>query len=325
MALTQNTLQHFFTWWGQGLVNPLPLPSRIPTTISVESGEVHHAFGAKLSAIEVEALKMSDEVYLLVPSSKLISKRIPESQKSLPLSRIADDALPFEISELLICFDQREENILAIVRAELALQYAAVESLGLTIAGVAFDDEGKLLYANEHFESAHGESAHGESAHGAGKPAGKLISGKALMLGFLMTLLLITVFIAGFAFLSHNESLRASELGEQAEKLKAQLGLAKVQPIESFATQIEIRDASVVASYLTALAASLTETVSVDQLILMDNELLIDASAISATQVQANLDAFAVFDSTEFITSISRSTSEGTERFRLKVRLQEAN
>lgn len=320
MALTQNTLQHFFTWWGQGLVNPLPLPRRTPTTISVESGEVHHAFGSKLSAIEVEALKKSDRVYLLVPSSKLISKRIPESQKSLPLSRIADDALPFEISELLICFDKREENILAIVRAELAPQYAAIESLGVIIAGVAFDDEGKLLYANEHFDNAHGESA-----HGAGNPASKLISGKALRLGFLMTLLLVTVFIASFAFLSHNESLRASELGEQAEKLKAQLGLAEVQPIESFATQIEIRDASVVASYLKALAASLTETVSVDQLILMDNELLIDASAISATQVQANLDAFAVFDSTEFITSISRSTSEGTERFRLKVRLQEAN
>jgi uncharacterized protein VirK/YbjX len=143
----------------------------------------------------------------------------------------------------------------------------------------------------------------------------------------LLALLLLAIgLLTSFAYLSHSESQKSKALAEQLSQLRQQVSDEQVNGVatESIKPLIETRDAEQIIVTLTSIAESLPEAAMVDQLILSGNELVIDASAVSATQVQANLDSSGAFEASEFITTISRSASDDRERFRLKASISEA-
>ena len=269
--------------------------------VTAESGLIDLA-GRKLNESDISGFKSAD-VYLLAPSDKVLSKRITDSQKGLPLAQIAEEVLPFSASELVFASSANQENIYTIVRAEISAQKAAIEAQGLRLVGVAFSDGDEFVYTNQF----------------AQEPA---IAKRVSKVWLASALLASLIIVAGVAFLFHLETQKQNQLREELAQLQQQLDASPSNSTGLAATQVEMRDAAEVASTLKSLANSLTESTELDQLILTSDELVLDASSNSATQVQANLDQSAEFGSSEFVTSISRSANDASERFRLKLSLK---
>jgi len=316
MPSTNTTIRRFFSWWMQGLMSPLEnlapkVVSRIaskakyaPTILSSNGANLVDLRGVVMRESDISKLKNFDGVYLLAPESKVMSRHISDAQRGLPLSRIAEEVLPFDASELFFASDSKEEHLYTIVRSELSSQIDTIEAHGLSILGVAFNNSAEPVFFN--FPEEISLVSRSRSI--------KLWSSSALLFSLLP--------IAAIIFLSHLEEKKQSVLNDELAQLRQQLARTPSMIDGSLEAQLEIRDAANIRSTLTSVAQALTESAQLDQLILTIDELVLDASASSASQVQANLDGSGAFESSEFVTSISRNNNDALERFRLKLSLQ---
>jgi hypothetical protein len=267
--------------------------------------------GQALSQGDIEQIDKDADLYLLIAPEKVMSRRIADAQQGLPLSAIAEEVLPFDASELIVTSavaqGQDQDQLHCIVRSELVDPLSLCKASGLVCCGVAFDESEQRLFARLDDQP--------------------LVSEPKIPKYPLLALMLLAVgLLTSSAYLSHSESQKSKALAEQVSQLRQQVSNEQVNGVatKSLKPLIEMRDAEQIIASLTSIAESLPEAAIVDQLILSGNELVLDASAVSATQVQANLDSSGAFEASEFITTISRSGSDERERFRLKANISEA-
>lgn len=311
MSHTDNPVLGFFAWWKQGLLSPLPKADVIRVVLTVVDGVVCDSAGQALNQGEIDQLGKSADLYLFVAPEKVMSRRIFDEQKGLPLSAIAEEVLPFNASELIVALDvaqgDDQDQLHCIVRSELVEPLSICKVSGLVCSGVAFDVSEQRLFARLDDQPLVSEA-------------------KIPKYSLLALLLLVIGLLISSAYLSHSESQKSKALTGQLSQLREQVSGEQVNGAvtKSIKQAIQTREAEQIITTLTAIAESLPEAAIVDQLILSGNELVIDANAVSATQVQANLDSSGAFEASEFITTISRSANDDRERFRLKASLSEA-
>jgi hypothetical protein len=315
MSHTDNPVLDFFAWWKQGLLSPLPKAEVIRVVLTVVDNVVCDSAGQALNQGEIDQLGKSADLYLFVAPEKVMSRRIFDAQKGLLLSAIAEEVLPFDASELIIALDvaqgddqgDDQDQLHCIVRSELVDPLSVCKATGLVCSGVAFDVSDQRQFARLDDQP--------------------LVSEPKIPKYCLPALLLLVIgLFSSSAYLSHSESQKSKAITGQLSQLREQVSGEQVNGAvtKSIKPLIETRDVEQIITTLTSIAESLPEAAIVDQLILTGNELVIDANAVSATQVQANLDSSGAFETTEFITTISRSASDDRERFRLKASLSEA-
>jgi hypothetical protein len=311
MSHTDNPVLGFFSWWKQGLLSPLPRAEAPRVVLTVVDNVVCDSVGQALSQSDIDQLGKDADLYLFVAAEKVMSRHIADAQKGLPLSDIAEEVLPFDASELIVALDvaqgDDQDQLHCIVRSELVDPLSVCKTSGLVCCGVAFDVSEQRLFARLDDQP--------------------LVRAPKIPKYWLLALLLLAIgLFASSMYLSHSESQKSKALTEQLSQLREQVSGGKVngEATKSIKQLIETRDAEQVIAALTAIAESLPEAAIVDQLILSGNELVIDANAVSATLVQANLDSSGAFEASEFITTISRSASDDRERFRLKANISEA-
>lgn len=311
MSHTDNPVLGFFAWWKQGLLSPLPKADVIRVVLTVVDGVVCDSAGQALNQGEIDQLGKSADLYLFVAPEKVMSRRIFDEQKGLPLSAIAEEVLPFNASELIVALDvaqgDDQDQLHCIVRSELVEPLSICKVSGLVCSGVAFDVSEQRLFARLDDQPLVSEA-------------------KIPKYSLLALLLLVIGLLISSAYVSHSESQKSKALTGQLSQLREQVSGEQVNGAvtKSIKQAIQTREAEQIITTLTAIAESLPEAAIVDQLILSGNELVIDANAVSATQVQANLDSSGAFEASEFITTISRSANDDRERFRLKASLSEA-
>ena len=321
MSHTDNPVLTFLAWWKRGLLSPLPKVEAIRVAVTLIDDVVCGATGQALSQSDIEQRVKDADVYLLLSPESVMSRGISDEQKGLPLSDIAEEVLPFDASELIITSAlaqaDKQEQLHCVLRSELFDPLSVCKAGGIICCGVAFDLPEQRLFARlDDQPLAHAPRV---SKHWG-----------------LAIVLLVLGLLVSSAYVSHSASQQNQALSMQLSQLKqrleggqntgAQVSSAqfKQAAINSIKQNIGTRDAEQIMAALRSIAESLPEDVVVDQLILSGNELVIDASALSATQVQANLDASGAFEASEFISSISRSASNERERFRLKASISEA-
>jgi hypothetical protein len=286
-----------------GLASIFPTPKTQVTILSVVGERMHDVNGEPFGAAELKELKSGRNIYLLAPSESVMSKPLDDGRNGLPLTLVAEEVLPFEAAELIIARDHQEDTIFAIEKSELTDQRQMIDASGLALAGIAFRHGVEFVLAEEQPRTA--------------------FENQKTVRTLLVALLVIGIlFFSTLGLLSRVESQRQAVLADQLNRLQAELNSQPSNSERRLLEKVKIRSAADIVSLLSPLADSLTEKVVVDQLIISGNELLIDAKAPSATQVLANIEASGVFESSEFVTSISRSTSENLERFRLKINVK---
>jgi hypothetical protein len=305
MFNTDNSVFGFFAWWKQGLLNPFPKTQVTREVLSVVDNALCDSEGNKLSQENIDQLQTRSNLYLFVAKQKVMSRGISDAQKGLPLARVAEEVLPFNASELFIA-QSDDEHIHFVIRSELDDQLRIFEASGLSCTGVAFDFLEDRLFVELDNQT---------------------LVGNAPIPRFLMlaVLVLLIGIVASALFISDAENQKEKTLEYQLTKLRQQASVMHrdARQTSSIDALLTTRDAKQVFAALRSIAELLPEKAIVDQLILSENDLLIDASAVSATQVQANLDSSKAFAASEFITTISRSSKEDRERFRLKLSISE--
>lgn len=321
MSHTDNPVLAFLAWWKRGLLSPLPKVEAIRVAVTLIDDVVCDTAGQALSQSDIEQLVKDADAYLMLSPENVMSRGISDAQKGLPLSDIAEEVLPFDASELIITSAlsqaDKQEQLHCVVRSELFDPLSVCKASGVICCGVAFDLPEQRLFARLDDQPL------------ARAPRISKYWGVALVL-------LVLGLLASSAYLSQSASQQNKALREQLSQLGqrleggqgagAQVSSAQLKQaaINSIKQNVDTRDAEQIIAALRSIAESLPEAAVVDQLIISGNELVIDASALSATQVQANLDASGAFEASEFISSISRSASNERERFRLKANISEA-
>ena len=313
MPLTENKIPHFLEWWQQGLTKPLPIARAEPVVLQIDGDNLCDLSGQKLSDKQLKNLRESEGVYLLAPQHKVISKRISSSQKGLLLQLIAEQVMPFDASELVLACDGAKQNIHAIVKADMAHQFRVTAASGLDVIGVAFTDGTDVLLSSDF------------NAGNVGNIDLSPSKRRALLVWLSIIVITLSAPLAGFAYMSHCEILRADTLRDELGHLQAELEVSQARSISALPTPTKGRDAANVTASLKSLTNALSEQARVVYLILSADQLVIDANAKSATQIQANVDASGAFVASEFVTTISRSASDDTERFRLRISLRGAH
>jgi len=321
MSHTDNPVLAFLAWWKQGLLSPLPKVEAIRVVVTLVDHVVCDSAGQALSQRDIEQLVKDTDPYLLLSPESVMSSGISAAQKGLPLPDIAEEVLPFDASELIITSAvsqaDKQEQIHCIVRSELFEPLSVCKASGVICCGVAFDLPEQRLFARLD-----------------NQPLAR--DARISKYWGLALLVLVIGLLACSAYLSYSSSQQNKALSKQISQLsehvdggqngRAQNSRAQINEAatNSIKQNIDTRDAEQIIAALTSIAESLPEAATVDQLILSGNELVIDASALSATQVQANLDSSGAFEASEFISTISRSASDKRERFRLKASISEA-
>ena len=306
MSNTVNTAFRFFAWWKQGLLNPLPKARSVQIVLSVLDNVLCDATGQTLTASEIDFCKKGADIYLLAPTEQVMSRRIPDAQHGLPLSDIAEEVLPFDASELIVTLSVDQTYIYSIVKSGLSDQLSVITSNDLICCGIAFDVLGQFVFAQQRGDS-------------------RVSNKRAQITVFATIVLMFSGLVVSYLYVLHSEDQKRQSLSQQLKQLTLETAGMHLDNSQtgSVIAQIELRGAEHLAFALTSVSGALTEATIVDQLILSGNELLLDASAESATQVQANLETSGAFKSTEFVTTISRSPGQEYERFRLKAIIME--
>jgi len=312
MPVNQQLISRFFSWWKQGLMYPLAglinHATSKPIVLSIVDGALADHTGATLNNTQISRMT-GCSVYLLAPNEQVMSKRVPDASKDLSLSQLVEQILPFNADELVVTSDPKNDTIYAILSADISDQQSEIEAKGINVIGLAFASANEYLYSDQ-FKS---------------RNTGSNLNSHSGRLGWLAALLAISVPIAGMMFLSHTETEKHRELKDKLAQLELGLQSIESTSINFPPEKLTIRDSSQVKSNLQSLASALTASTRLDQLILSTEELVLDASATSATKVHANLDKSDAFGSSEFVSSISPSTDNTVERFRIKARLKESN
>lgn len=304
MSHTQNTVSRFLIWWQQGLLNPWPVSKATPTVVAVIDERICDLQGQSICDAELALLLETQGVYVMAPKELIMSKRLSETHAGLPLNIVAEDVLPFDATELIFVVDDNEANIHSILKSDLLSSQALIKERGGQLAGVAFRDGEQLLFTKpDVVDSA---------------------SGQAVSVFLLIvSVLLIALVVATLGYLSHAEERRQRTLNTELANVLTLMNTDDLSLRQSALPSINVRGADDVSSLFKSLANTLTTSTRISQLILSDNELLIDASADSATQLQTNLDASGKYASTEFISSISRNSTDDRERFRIRAVLKD--
>jgi hypothetical protein len=303
MVQPENKFSNFVSWWMQGLASVFPAPKPQVVILYVEGDSVHSVNEGRLSDNAIDKLKHSSNIYLLAPPESVMSKPLSDRQKGLFLNSIVEDLLPFEANELVVARDNLEEVIYAVVKSEVSRQRKIVAEHGLIITGIAFAHGDEYVYAEESDQSQTKFS-------------------KMFRASLAALIVIVISFYSTYGALSHFQRQRQTALIDQLSQLKKRLDVQPLISPEIFSTQFKIRTAADVLSLLSPLAGSLSEKVVIDQLILSDRELLIDAKAPNASQVLAGVEGLDIYGSSEFVTSISKGVNDQLERFRLKIDLR---
>ncbi len=312
MLVNQQLILRFLSWWKQGLTYPFAgLFNRAaskPVILSIVDGQLADHTGATLSSTQISSMK-GQRVYLLAPNERVMSKRVSDAAKGLSLTQTVEQILPFNADELVLASDPKNDTVHAILVADISDQRSEIEATGMNVIGLAFAAGNKHLYS-EQFKSPN---------------TGSNLSNNSARLGWLAALLAISLPIAVMLLLSHTETEKHAKLEDELAQFALRSLSNDSDSIKMPAEELTIRSSLHVKSSLQSLASALTESTRLDQLILSTDELVLDASARSATKVHANLDKTDAFGSSEFVSTISRSTDNTVERFRIKVRLKESN
>lgn len=306
MPQTQTTFSRFLAWWQQGLLAPFSGLHKLPINVCVIDGAICDSQAQPLSESEKAALKSLKGVVLIVGSELVMTKRVGEAHKGLPLPSVIAEVLPFEPSELISVWGSEQEHIFCALKSNLATTQNIIESQGLQLLGYAF---------NEHFNSGKSEYLYALDDAQTSSPT--------IHKAWLLAVFILFAFLsASFAYLGEQADQRNALLSRKIGELAIKTEANQANVSKAFSSLIQLRTANEVTELLTSLSNDLTKSTVVDQLILSDDELLIDASAQSASQLQSELEGSDFFDGTEFVSSISRSAGDDNERFRLQAVLR---
>ncbi|MFT5610080.1 MAG: hypothetical protein ACI9LU_000572 [Polaribacter sp.] len=321
MAQTQSTISRFLSWWQTGLAAPFA-QAQSTLVVRVIDGVVCDLNGLDFNdstSVQKTGLMKSNRAALLVPPESVLTKAVTESQKGLPLNAVVAEALPFELDELICSFDHAQENIICVLKADLSEPQKALDAHGFDDVGTAFaigsgaGESYLILENNDEFECQ----------------KSVIPQPWFLALSAVICLLLI-VSSLGFIYLSKSEGVRHAQLNASITTLRSQLPDGQFDSV--LLSSMTVRDAESVASLLESLASQLSASTVIDQLILSEGELLIDASAASASELLSNMEQSSVYESSGFVSSISRNTAINStvlnseqsrqERFRIKATLK---
>ncbi len=315
MMTEGNILHTFFQWWWQGLCSIRTSgKSRVRLLEVTDSGlQLIDPSDTRQqltdSAGELSTIDATSN-YLLAPAEQVLNTRIPASLRTEAMPDIAERLLPFKSDELYITTDAERYELFAISKADIAHLLGKPGDHGLTLHGVAFAANDKLHYSP--FLSA-------ENPLKLSKP---FLRRAALLTGLLV--------VSGIA-LWQVESHQQSKLRKQLEDLSSQPGVESASLRQTALTDEDIieltnalqadaiRPAPQITALLQSVVRSMPENAEFDQLILTEAEFLIDGKASSATQVQTMLEQTEQFSGSEFVTSISTSADQLSERFRLRL------
>jgi hypothetical protein len=321
MAHKQSTVAGFLSWWQTSLAAPFA-QAQSTLIVRVIGGVVRDSNGLDLnysSRLKKASLIKSNRVALLVPPESVLTKAVTDSQKGLPLNAVVAEALPFELDELICCFDHAQEKIICVLKTDLSESRKTLDAGGFDDVATAFtigrgDDKAYIILENnDELESQKSVIA---------QPWFMALS------AVVCSLLIVSSF--GFSYLSKSEGARHTQLNASITTLSSQLPDGQFD--SELLSSMTLRDAESVVSLLKSLASQLSASTVIDQLILSEGELLIDASAASASELLSNMEQSSVFESSGFVSSISRNTAVNStalnseqsrqERFRIKATLK---
>ena len=301
---------NFLQWWWHGLKSPWLALVAKPEVIRVTSKGIEYRSAINANKdIKLSRQHKSGKAYLLAPIDKVISVAIPANLKTAALADIAESLLPFDSHELHIAADRQRSRLYTIAIKHSEALISQLTSAGKIPLGVAFEHGQNLVYSDIDPRLI--------SAAKTSKPGKLSLS--------LVSIIVLTCGIITFAWLSESarhkgllvelQNLQKPLAGspakdafvtEEYDKLLSELNSLKDWPI-SRSVQI-----------LQELVQRLPAEANVTQLILQDDEVVLDGSALSATEIVSSLDQSNFFTSSEFITAISSNGADKTERFRVK-------
>lgn len=305
------------------------------TVLSFSSdGEFYDQSGQLLDGARLSGLADNSEVCLLVPSELTMSRALNQQHKGLSPANIAEQILPFSAAELIYVLDDDEQKVHVAVAAEMHVAHQALLAHGVKLSGLAFlaeDNSGqeRLCVTQElsSFLVDQASNEHNDQAENKLKP----IQIRAFFLALTPLIICLIVSAVSSYWLSEQKQelsrLNAaySELVGDQTRNQAQLFL----PIEDLSSRLSLRQAEGLSAErlredLRSMARNISESAELSQLIISPAEIILDASAKSASELQAQLDESKVFESTEFVSSISQSKDGESERFRLKLQRKSA-
>lgn len=327
-------------WWLAGLSRPWAAiranRAAKQTVLSYNAdGEFYELSGQLLNRARLTGLANKTEICLLVPRELTMSRALNNQQKGISLATIAEQLLPFSATELVYVLDEDAQMVHVAVAEEMRGAQQALLSHGVNLCGLAFFAEDKSgqehLCVTRELGSLLGDEISNERmGHAADKS--KAIQARAFALA-LTPLILCLVASALISYwlseqrqeLSRLEKAYTELLGDESSK-KAHSFL----DIEELSSRLSLRRAEALSAQtlrwdLTSMARNIGESTEVSQLIISPSEIILDASAESGSELQAQLEESKLFASTEFISSISQSNNGESERFRLKLRRKSVN
>ncbi len=292
-------------------------------------GEFYDQSGQLLDGASLSGLTHSTETCLLVPDDLVMSRTISEQHKGLSLATIAEQLLPFSAAELVYVLDDDGQTIHVAVAEEMRVAHQALLSHGVSLDSLAFlardkSGEERLCVTNE-VSSLLGDQAHNERI---GQAENKLKSTQIRALVIALTPLIFCLMVSALSHywlseqkqaLSNLETAYSGLVGDQTSN-NAQSFLT----IDDLSSRVSLRQAEGLSADklhedLTSMARNISESTELSQLIVSPAEIILDASASSGSELQAQLDESKLFESTEFVSSISQNNNGESERFRLKL------
>lgn len=308
MPQQQTTFSRFLTWWQSGLLAPFSRFSNSETVVRVSNGQIYNGKAESLSIVDGDTHKSSQAVYLNVAAELLMLKQISEAQRSMIVESVIRDIFPFDPEEVIAVWNADKTQMFAILKTDVAADIELLESKGLYVNGIAFDDDSNPESSGFLFADIN---------------ANKLDRVPSISKVWPVSILLLAASLCVlFMFLSRGEVSRQLSLARDISAHQNQaLKKANEWSPEIVSLLKNQRNADDVSSLLKALTSHLTQSTVIEQLIVSDDELLIDASAMSATQLQTNLENSGAFSTVEFVSSISSNKTNDSERFRIKASL----
>ncbi len=321
-------------WWLAGLSRPwsslAAKRGSKRTVLSFNSdGEFYDQSGRLFDGASLNVLADSAEICLLVPSDLTMSRALSEQHKGLSLAAIAEQLLPFCAAELIYVWDDDGQTVHVAVADEMRVATQALLSHGVSLNSLAFlvhDESGEeRLCVTYEVSVLQGEQA---SREHIGQDESKLKSSRIRAFSIALIPLIFCLIVSALShyWLSKQEQ-ELSNIETAYNELISEQTSNIAQPIltiEGLSSRLSVRQAEGLSADrlhddLTSMARNISESTELSQLIVSPAEIIIDASASSGSELQAQLDESKLFESTEFVSSISQNNNGESERFRLKL------
>ena len=329
---TRQRLAHFLDWWFTGLAIPWARRSSAPIVITIDSEKEGSSISeltlnpqgaidcVGLNTLQLEKLarNSSDEgIYLFVPSDKVIVTKIDQAQRNLHPLDIALESLPFARDEIVATVSADQQQLYCVLKRDInplmesakVWEDATGNGIGLGFAGIAFVGASTWLCIDTQTPMNSGSK----------KPKQRLLVGFFAALVFVLGTMLVATYYA-------QNQRRVLQAEMSALPFLSSEGFDGVPAMASLQHALErpgSRSAERTIALLNVLLDALGPDVEISQLIFSANELLIDASADSATRLQLALASSGEFSGLEFVAGISTDAASDKERFRLKLDVSE--